>query len=428
LAKVRLDSWKAIAQYLDRGPRTVQRWHAEHGLPVHHFGGTQGCVFAYAEELDNWLSGVGAGPGLAIANGGGAEAARSESSGPTAQADEMWATRSEWNISSIAGLYRGVLNADPGNVRALTGLACTMVSSAIFEVVDSSVAFACATDSLRRVPIQGSQYSDAHCCGAFLKMLCERKWRQARIAFEELLREQPSHPFGLKGRALLHVADSELQDASSCAWKAWLQSPLASSAQILICWIEFLAGDYNSALDLVAQFTASGSSGSMIATIQALALSQNAPDASRIGHIAALVDDFPENRTLRGILGYAYANSGETERACQVLKVLQEMCERKKKNCSYALALPLIGLNRKQEAISWLETSYEQGAIWSLGFRSDPILKPLRGEPRFEALLRNIGSQPELFAIDQARYRPEAMRFGPKGVSVEDMERSEAVS
>src|ERR1041385_1511743 len=31
----RLDSWKAIAAYLGRGVRTVQRWEREEGLPVH---------------------------------------------------------------------------------------------------------------------------------------------------------------------------------------------------------------------------------------------------------------------------------------------------------------------------------------------------------------------------------------------------------
>lgn len=53
----RLDSWKEIAAYLRRGPRTVQRWEREHGLPVHRLrlpGQRQGSVFAYQSELDAW--------------------------------------------------------------------------------------------------------------------------------------------------------------------------------------------------------------------------------------------------------------------------------------------------------------------------------------------------------------------------------------
>ena len=51
-----LNSWKEIATYLDRGVRTVQRWHADLGLPVHKVRDTRHSpVFAYRVELDEWL-------------------------------------------------------------------------------------------------------------------------------------------------------------------------------------------------------------------------------------------------------------------------------------------------------------------------------------------------------------------------------------
>lgn len=53
----RLDSWKAIAAYLGRGARTVQRWEREEGLPVRRLRHDQGStVFAYQSELDAWLA------------------------------------------------------------------------------------------------------------------------------------------------------------------------------------------------------------------------------------------------------------------------------------------------------------------------------------------------------------------------------------
>lgn len=52
----RLESWKEIAAYLGREVRTVQRWAAERGLPVHHLpGGARPRVFAIRAELDAWL-------------------------------------------------------------------------------------------------------------------------------------------------------------------------------------------------------------------------------------------------------------------------------------------------------------------------------------------------------------------------------------
>ena len=54
----RLDSWKEIAAYLNRGARTVQRWEREEGLPVHRLHHEKlGSVYAYKSELDAWWTG-----------------------------------------------------------------------------------------------------------------------------------------------------------------------------------------------------------------------------------------------------------------------------------------------------------------------------------------------------------------------------------
>src|ERR1700683_3473782 len=55
-AKKRLDSWKEIATFFDRDERTVKRWEKERGLPVYRVpGSARAGVFAYAEELAEWL-------------------------------------------------------------------------------------------------------------------------------------------------------------------------------------------------------------------------------------------------------------------------------------------------------------------------------------------------------------------------------------
>lgn len=51
----RLDSWKAIADYLDRDVATVRRWERLHGLPIRRIAGRGRSVFAYVSEIDQWL-------------------------------------------------------------------------------------------------------------------------------------------------------------------------------------------------------------------------------------------------------------------------------------------------------------------------------------------------------------------------------------
>jgi Putative lumazine-binding len=50
-----LESWKQIAGYLDRSERTVRRWEANEGLPVHRREHEkQDTVFAYRHEIEAW--------------------------------------------------------------------------------------------------------------------------------------------------------------------------------------------------------------------------------------------------------------------------------------------------------------------------------------------------------------------------------------
>jgi hypothetical protein len=57
----------------------------------------------------------------------------------------------------------------------------------------------------------------------------------------------------------------------------------------------------------------------------------------------------------------------------------------------YAIALVLIGLNRRQEAVKRLGQSYREGSLWSLGFQCDPILARLeKDDPHFRQLLSNF--------------------------------------
>ena len=51
----RLNSWKGIAEYLQRDLATVRRWEKNLDMPVRRVAGAGRSVFAYSEEIDDWL-------------------------------------------------------------------------------------------------------------------------------------------------------------------------------------------------------------------------------------------------------------------------------------------------------------------------------------------------------------------------------------
>jgi hypothetical protein len=56
----------------------------------------------------------------------------------------------------------------------------------------------------------------------------------------------------------------------------------------------------------------------------------------------------------------------------------------------YAIALVLTGLNQRQEAVKWLERSYQEGSLWSIGFLQDPILASMRNHLHFRMFLSEV--------------------------------------
>ena len=387
----RLDSWKGIASFLGRSLRTVQRWHDCNGLPVHHYGGHKGSVFAYEEEINRWLANLAEESGTAQFRVDETQVSGRRSSNElTITANSMWETRSERNIQAIADLYRKAIADDPGNSSAYAGLANAMVFCALNGIIDGTMAYASAVEALRRMPQIDSEYLDAKCPAAWIDLLYNRNWLQARTSFEEILSKRPSS-FALAGLAAMNIAEGRILKAQKCAWEAWRLNPLVSSSGAFLAWCAYLSGDFQQVLDLVTQIRSGGGDGGFVTCVEALVLVQSDAVSENIDRVEAAASNFPQSQTLQGILGYAYGVTGEINRANIIRSHLAHCSETNRKCNGYALAIVSMSLGLFHEAIASLESAYAEGAIWSLGFRTDPILKPLADDPRIERLVSRTG-------------------------------------
>jgi tetratricopeptide (TPR) repeat protein len=99
--------------------------------------------------------------------------------------------------------------------------------------------------------------------------------------------------------------------------------------------------------------------------------------------------DLPET-VARCQLGVAYGLAGKREKAVKILNELK-----KKRNQEYvrprAIASLYAALADKNEAIEWLEKSYEERDDWIVWTRMNPEFESLRSDARFQDLMRRIG-------------------------------------
>jgi tetratricopeptide (TPR) repeat protein len=91
-----------------------------------------------------------------------------------------------------------------------------------------------------------------------------------------------------------------------------------------------------------------------------------------------------------GMLGRLYALHGQKDEALKILQKLRQSREQRY-TAAYALALIYVGLGDRNEALNWLEQGYREHDGFNIGpIRIDPLLAPLHGDPRFEALAEKI--------------------------------------
>jgi adenylate cyclase len=90
-----------------------------------------------------------------------------------------------------------------------------------------------------------------------------------------------------------------------------------------------------------------------------------------------------------GQLGEAYALAGKVDLAEGTLRELQEAA-RRRYVAPYHLAYVYTGLGQHDRAMDCLEQAFEQRAGSVYGIRGSFLFAPLRGNPRFTALLRRM--------------------------------------
>ena len=99
--------------------------------------------------------------------------------------------------------------------------------------------------------------------------------------------------------------------------------------------------------------------------------------------------DFSNNGGANAGLAYGYAMAGRRDEA---LRILDELKSSTKRGLivPYRVAAVYVALGDHDQAIDWLVKEYETRGNWATQLKVDPVMDPLRSEPRFKELVRRM--------------------------------------
>jgi serine/threonine-protein kinase len=299
-----------------------------------------------------------------------------------------WNMRSEDGIAKAIDHFNRALELDPLYAQAYTGLADALVTLGdMLYLMPSQDAFAKAeAASLRALDLDPSQ-AEAHATLGHLRTHAWR-WAEAETEFQSALAFNPAYATAHHWRAYNFASLGRSDEAIASIERAQELDPLSAIINADRAQILFFTGHPDDAIAQCRKTLQMNPGFAEARRILFLALQRTHRDAEALRELRAyhrLPGGGPG-----GSVGWAYAVLGQRAEALAVLRE-QEQSPQKRFVPRYDLAVIYAGLGEIDRAFSLLDQSLTTQDPESMILPVDPRLETLRGDPRFEALLRRMG-------------------------------------
>jgi DNA-binding winged helix-turn-helix (wHTH) protein/Flp pilus assembly protein TadD len=277
--------------------------------------------------------------------------------------------------------FERVLELEPDHAGALTGL-----GEALLRMGRGGEARRPLERAVRLQPDD----PQAHHLLAQVFLFHDWEWEAAERHLGRAMELRPEHAATYQVRAYREVMAGRMDDALASMATALRLDPLSSYVQADAGWIHYWAGRYDEAaarcrrtLELDA---GSGSARTCllfvrIAQVDSLA-AREAARALMLGHQATAAD-------LAALDGAMSRSALETYWSWEARRL--EALPDRSAHDAFLLALAYGRLGRRDDAFRELEAAYRGRTSWMLWLEVEPLLEPLRGDPRWAGLVRRMG-------------------------------------
>jgi Flp pilus assembly protein TadD len=221
---------------------------------------------------------------------------------------------------------------------------------------------------------------------ANIRALLDWDWRAAEDGFRRAITLNPSSDGAHRWYGLLLAGMGRCEEAVREAQRARELDPLCLVVGTSAAWIQFMAGDFESAIDTCRNVLDMKPHFPPATRVLGAALLQLEHAAEGIAEMEAAAATSFDNPVLLSWLAHAKAVRGE----CGVARTLLDAIDRLRADRfvpSLHVALAHVGLGEADEAFALLDHACEERDPMLLMLAGDPRFDPLRTDVRFARLL-----------------------------------------
>jgi TolB-like protein/DNA-binding winged helix-turn-helix (wHTH) protein/Tfp pilus assembly protein PilF len=289
--------------------------------------------------------------------------------------------------------YNQAIKLDPNFAPAYAHMARAYFFLAFFGAVSPKEGWSKVKEAAELAVEKDEHLPEGHGALGLAKLHYDWDFVGAEREFERGLELNPNnadihHDFAHYLMAMGRVAESEAESKRALAL-----DPMGDVLNSCLCWHSFAARDYDQSVRLAQKFLTSQPDDPWELTILGWDYEQKGMPEQAVAKFRKAVEvtkDTSFNSFFLAALGHGYALAGSRPEAG---KVLQTLSDRGKKSyvSSFDLAMIHAGLGEKDEAFTLLEKSIGERSTFLVDTKWEPRLDPLRSDPRFIPILKQIG-------------------------------------
>ncbi|HJU65915.1 MAG TPA: hypothetical protein VJ596_09570, partial [Gemmatimonadaceae bacterium] len=300
-----------------------------------------------------------------------------------------WNKRTQEGVNEGIQFFEQAIALDPQYALAYTGLADSYALHVDYRSVPVTEGLERAKYYARRALELDDTLAEAHASLAWCLFIYDWDWEAAGVAFRRAIELNPRYAMGHQWYSMLLASQGHVDEALVEAHTAQELDPASVSVRRTLGWSYYYARRFDRAQYHLAQ---------------AIAMNPNAEESHRVlGLALAMQEQYEESeRVLReamslpaagpytvATLGYSLARSGKRQAAEVLLTDLEARASHDYVS-PVAFATLLLGLGDTDGALNWAERAYEERRGWLAYLTVNPMLDPVRNDPRFESLVRKM--------------------------------------
>jgi TolB-like protein/Tfp pilus assembly protein PilF len=304
--------------------------------------------------------------------------------------------RYHWNQRTAAELEKGIelfrqaIAIDDRYALAWAGLADSYGILGWYRHLSSMEAYTKTVSAASSAVAVDDSLAEPYTSLAYARFMYGWDWTGAEDGFRAALERNPGYAVARHWFGEFLMAMGRFDEAIGQLNIAHTLDPLSPTIGFGVGWAQYFLGDYHAAIRRYEETLKQDPDFVLAPWFLGPALVQAGEYGRAIEVCETWIPRVRRQNGLIALLAYAQARAGHREKALSNLERLERLAPGKEVAPDH-LALVHIGLGDLDRAFECLDLALRQRAWYLVFLKVDPAFEPLRGDPRFDRLVSEVG-------------------------------------